>query len=159
MSFIPDEEIRSQPSLNMAPMIDFLFLMLMFFACLAISRVTTKDTEIDLVSASSDSETVAWDATSPIKIVNISISETGEYKWVTEIRDYVMKTPEAIAQELVAQYEKGILPADRSNTQVLLKIDRRATWEPILKAIFSIREAGFEVHPVYLPEELDAISR
>lgn len=155
MSFISNEEIRGRSTMNMAPMIDFLFLMLMFFACLAISRVTTKDTEIDLVNASPSTDVVLSDATSEIKVVNISISEEGQYKWVTEIRDYIMNTPEAIAQELNLQYEKGILPVDRLNTQVLLKIDKNATWEPILKAIFAIRDAGFEVHPVYLPEEID----
>ncbi len=155
MSFISNEEIKGTSTMNMAPMIDFLFLMLMFFACLAISRVTTKDTEIDLVNASPNTDIVLSDATSEIKVVNISISEEGEYKWVTEIRDYIMNTPDAIAQELNLQYEKGILPSDRLNTQVLLKIDRNATWEPILKAIFAIRDAGFEVHPVYLPDEID----
>lgn len=155
MSFISNEEIRGRSSMNMAPMIDFLFLMLMFFACLAISRVTTKDTEIDLVNASPNTDVVLMDANTEIKVVNISISKEGEYKWVTEIRDYLMNTPEAIAQELNLQYEKGILPADRMNTQVLLKIDKNATWEPILKAIFAIRDAGFEVHPVYLPEDFD----
>lgn len=135
-------------------MIDFLFLMLMFFACLAISRVTTKDTEIDLVNASPQTTTVVSDATSDLKVINISITEDGKYKWITEIRDYIMSTPESIASELKVQYEKGILPAERMNTQVLLKIDKQARWEPILKAIFAIRDAGFEVHPVYLPEEV-----
>jgi len=159
MSFIPNDEIKGQSSMNMAPMIDFLFLMLMFFACLAISRVTTKDTEIDLVNASPETKVVLSDASSDIKVVNISITENGEYKWITEIRDYIMNTPEAIANELNVQYDKGILPSDRLNTQVLLKIDKNATWDPILKAIFAIRDAGFEVHPVYLPEEIDSISR
>lgn len=154
MSFISSDEIRGRSSMNMAPMIDFLFLMLMFFACLAISRVTTKDTKIDLVSASPNTDVVIADATSDLKVVSISISEDGEYKWVTEIRDYIMSTPEAITQELNLQYEKGILPTDRLKTQVLLKIDKNATWEPILKVIFAIRDAGFEVHPVYVPEDL-----
>jgi biopolymer transport protein ExbD len=159
MSFIPNDEIKGQSSMNMAPMIDFLFLMLMFFACLAISRVTTKDTEIDLVNAAPETKVVLTDASSDIKVVNISITEDGQYKWITEIRDYIMNTPEAIANELNVQYDKGILPSDRLNTQVLLKIDKNATWDPILKAIFAIRDAGFEVHPVYLPEEIDSISR
>jgi len=155
MSFTPEEELKGSTSPNLAPMIDFLFLMLMFFACLAISRVTTKDTDIDLVEAKTGTEATIADATTDLKIINISITEEGKYKWVTEIRDYMMSTPEAIGEELITQYQKGILPEDRIKTQVLLKIDKNATWEPILKAIFAIRDAGFEVHPVYLPEETD----
>ncbi len=153
MNFISDSEIKGNNGINLAPMIDFLFLMLMFFACLAVSRIATKDTDIDLVEGkhSSDPSLTAMDNE---KIINISINEDGEYKWITEIRDYVMASSEAIAQELSLQYEKGILPEDRLKTKVLLKIDKNAKWEPILKAIFAIRDAGFTVHPVYVPEEL-----
>lgn len=138
--------------MNMAPMIDFLFLMLMFFACLAVSRVTTKDTEIDLVEVKPETKAALAATDSDLKIINISINAKGEYKWVTEIRDYLMNTPEDITKELNQEYVKGLLPEDKQKTQVLLKIDKNATWEPILKAIFAIRDAGFEVHPVYEPE-------
>ena len=63
-----------------------------------------------------------------------------------------MNSPDEIKDELLKQYDKGILPEDKLLTQVLLKIDKNATWEPILKAIFAIRDAGFEVRPVYEPE-------
>ena len=49
MSFLSEEELKGKEGINLAPMIDFLFLMLVFFASLAISRVTTRDTDIDLV--------------------------------------------------------------------------------------------------------------
>ena len=65
-----------------------------------------------------------------------------------------MSTPEEIQQELNLQYQKGLLPEDKMQTQILLKIDKNATWEPILKAIFAIRDAGFEVRPVYEPEKI-----
>ena len=108
----------------MAPMIDFLFLMLMFFACLAVSRVTTKDTEIELVEIKPETKAVLAAADSDLKIINISINAQGEYKWVTEIRDYLMKTPEDITKELDQEYSKGLLPENKQKTQVLLKIDK-----------------------------------
>ena len=33
------------------------------------------------------------------------------------------------------------------------KIDREAKWEPIMQAIFSIKDQGFTVHPVYQPNK------
>ncbi len=155
MSFVPAEEMKGKTTLNLAPMIDFLFLMLMFFACLAISRVTTKDTDIDLVEVKPETHSVIADASSDFKFINISINANGKYRWVTEMRDYTMATAEEISNELLLQYRKGLLPEDRLKTQVMLKIDRDAKWEPILKAIFAIRDAGFEVRPLYEPEGVD----
>jgi biopolymer transport protein ExbD len=156
MSFIPEEELQNKGSgFHMAPMIDFLFLMLMFFASLAVSRVTTKDTEIALVKVKPETISSPTGEDNDYKIIHISINAKGEYKWVTEIRDYAMETAQDIAKELEQQYHKGLLPEDKLKTQVMLKIDKHATWDPILKAIFAIRDAGFEVRPVY---ELDEIS-
>lgn len=152
MSYIPDDEVKGRLSLNLAPMIDFLFLLLMFFATLAVTRITTKDTEIELVEAKPETQAVTTGSDSDYKIINLNINSDGKYKWVTEIRDYAMNSPDEIKQELERQYEKGLLPEDKLQTQVLLKIDKQAPWEPILKAILAIREAGFEVRPVYEPE-------
>ncbi|MBB65570.1 MAG: hypothetical protein CMO81_10965 [Waddliaceae bacterium] len=153
MSFIPEEETRGRLTLNLAPMIDFLFLMLVFFATLAVSRVSTRDTDIQLVELIEESGAVTSNANHEQQIVNISITEKGEYKWVTEIRDYPMKDAMALQEELEMQYESGQLPSDKLQTQVLLKIDRHAQWDPILRAVFAIRAAGFEARPVYEPEE------
>ena len=152
MAFIPDEEIKGRNTMNMAPMIDFLFLMLMFFASLAITRVTTKDTEIHLVEVRPETKATIADASHDQKAIYININADGQYKWITEMRDYVMDSPEDISKELNLEYEKGLLPEDKNKTQVLLKIDKEASWEPILKAIFAIRGAGFEVRPVYEPD-------
>lgn len=153
MSYIPQEELKSREGLNLAPMIDFLFLMLMFFASLAVSRVTTKDTDINLVEIKPETR-ATFAGEDWMKIINISIDANGEYTWVTDIRDYRMRDTKEVTDELLNQHSKGLLPADKLKTQILLKIDKQATWEPILKLIFAIRDAGFEVHPVYLPFEL-----
>lgn len=153
MSFLPEDEIKGQGGLNMAPMIDFLFLMLMFFACLAVTRMATRDTDLDLVEVKPDQRANAVDGHEETKLINISVLADGQYKWVTDIHDYPMNDPEQLAAELKQQYEKGLLPLDRSQTQVLLKIDKVAQWEPILKAIFAVRDAGFEVYPVYEPAD------
>jgi biopolymer transport protein ExbD len=153
MSYIPYDELRPKEGFNLAPMIDFLFLMLAFFASLAVSRVALQDTDIELVrlrpeSALSDSSRSHAD----YKIVHLTIDEQGHYLWKTELRDHVMTDSQEIAEELEKQQERGLLPEERSKTQVLVKIDRRAPWEPIVKLIFSVREAGYEIRPVYEPD-------
>jgi biopolymer transport protein ExbD len=153
MSFIPDDDFKGRVALNLAPMIDFLFLMLIFFATLAVTRATTKDTEIDLVEIKPETKAGAAIADSDFKIITLNIGPEGKYKWVTEIHDYPMETADDIQRELQTQYEKGQLPEDKLKTQILLKIDKQAQWEPILRAIFAIRDAGFEVRPVYEPLE------
>ncbi|MFN0065575.1 MAG: ExbD/TolR family protein [Chlamydiales bacterium] len=150
MSYVPYDELKEQGGLTLAPMIDFLFLMMALFASLAVSRIVMRDTEIELVQL--HGETTSPALKQEFKIINISVLRDGSYKWVTEIRDHAMSTPEEIANELTSQYAKGLLPEDRLRTQILLKIDREAQWEPILKVLLAIREAGFEVRPVYEPE-------
>ncbi len=152
MSFLPAEELQPQSRMNLAPMIDFLFLMLMFFACLAVSRITTKDTDIDLVAIQPESHSAVASGTTDLKIVNINITSDGAYRWVTDLRDHALGNASEIQHELLRQHQKGLLPQDKSKTQVLLKIDREAQWEPILQALFAIREAGFDARPVYEPE-------
>ncbi|MCH9627906.1 MAG: hypothetical protein S4CHLAM2_15540 [Chlamydiales bacterium] len=149
MSYIPDDELKERTGLALAPMIDFLFLMLAVFASLAVSRIVIRDTDVELVRSKTESSSI--NDMHDLKLVHITISEGGGYKWVTEIRDYMLESPEAIANELLQQHERGLLPEEKLKTQVLLKIDRMARWEPILHAILAIREAGFEVRPVYEP--------
>jgi biopolymer transport protein ExbD len=160
MPFLPEHEIKSKGGISLAPMIDFLFLMLVFFASLAISRITTKDTEIDLVKVNYEtaSPTVINSSNeypNDLKIINITISKESEYQWVTDIRDYKINSANEVKEELIKQYKRGLLPEDMSKTQVMLKIDKNAKWEPILKLIFAVRDAGFEVHPLYEPEDED----
>jgi biopolymer transport protein ExbD len=153
MSFVPADDFKGRVSLNLAPMIDFLFLMLIFFATLAVTRATTKDTGIELVEIKPETKAASVAPTSDIKVINLNIDAAGNYKWVTEIHDYPMASAADISQELISQYEKGQLPVDKAKTQLFLKIDKQAQWEPILQAIFAIRDAGFDVRPVYEPSE------
>ena len=76
----------------------------------------------------------------------------GEYKWITEVQDYSINNIKQIQNELMYQYNIGILPENKSKTQILLHIDKFAPWEQIAKLIFAIRELGFEAHPIYEPE-------
>jgi hypothetical protein len=68
------------------------------------------------------------------------------------MKDYPLASAKEVADELSSQYQQGLLPQEKGLTYILLRIDRQAMWEPILKLLFAVREIGFEVHPVYEPE-------
>lgn len=152
MELIPHEELKPSNTFNFAPMIDFLFLMLALFATLAISRAALYDAEIDLVELKPEKGASSLRA-KELHQINLSITSQGNYKWLTEFQEYPMQTVQAIQEELARQYQMGALPQDKSRTEVLLHIDKKAPWERIAKAIFAIREVGFSARPVYDGEE------
>lgn len=147
-------EDNSKPfGLNLAPMIDFLFLMLSMFATLAVTRATLFDTQLELVKLKKEPNAQMVYTKDDIAQINLSISKDGGYKWITEIQDYPMENIEKIQNEIYHHYNIGALPKDKSKTQVLLHIDKKAEWEPIAKLIFAIRETGFEALPIYKSNE------
>jgi biopolymer transport protein ExbD len=157
MSLIPDEHLRSKPAFNFASMIDFFFLMLAFFATLAISRASLYDTKLNLVHLKTEVGALPIKKTNEYYQINICITKDGAYKWITEVQTYPIENLQRIKKELNYQYNIGLLPKDKNSTQVLLHIDKNASWDPVAKLIFAIREEGFEAFPVYEPEENTSI--
>lgn len=157
MSFIPDEKLKSSSHFNFAPMIDFLFLMLAFFATLAVSRASLYDTKLNLVQLRTEQGSIPIKKTDDSHQINLSITENGEYKWITEIQTYPMEDLQRVKKELNYQHQIGLLPKDKNQTQVLLHIDKNASWDPVAKLIFAIREEGFEAFPVYESDEIVTI--
>lgn len=152
MSLIPEEEFKRSSSINLAPMVDFLFLVIAVFATMAITRAALYDSEVKLVKVTPEKGASPAAVEKPT-LVNISITEDGKYKWLTEVNEFLMENPTSIKKELIKQQQLGLIPTDASQTKVLLHIDRNAKWEPVAQAIFTIREAGFSIHPVYEPED------
>lgn len=147
MSLIPNEELRKQGSINFAPLVDFLFLALAVFATLAISRAALHDSEIKLVKVNPSASPLL--GSQDLYLVTLSITEKGQYKWISEVSEYLMDGPMAIEQELKRQQDSGLLPKEKEKIKVLLHIDRHAFWEPIAKLVLALKEQGFSVHPVY----------
>jgi biopolymer transport protein ExbD len=151
MGLVPDDELKRSSSFNFAPMIDFLFLMLALFATLSISKATLFDAKIELVKAA------VGKGEKPIADkkkhqIALAIGADGSYEWMTEFGRYPMEGPTAVQKELSRQYEMGALPKNRTDTEVLFHIDKRAPWDRVAKAIFAVKELGFQPHPVYEPE-------
>jgi biopolymer transport protein ExbD len=153
MSLIPEDEMKRPGTMNLAPMVDFLFLVLAVFATMAITRAALFDTEVSLVKLKPEKEDASTPAYNQTYIVNLGVTETGQYKWITEVNEFLIDNPQGIQRELYKQQQLGLLPREKSQTKVLLHIDKDAKWEPIAQAIFSVREAGFQVNPVYEPIE------
>lgn len=152
MSLIPDEELRREKSLNLAPMVDFLFLVVAVLTTLAVTRSMLSDTELELVKVNSSKTHREIPSYNEHYLVNLSVTAKGAYKWVTDIDEYPMENPSAIQQELLKQVENGLLPKEKERTKVLLHIDKNAPWESVAQVIFAVKGSGFQIHPVYEPK-------
>lgn len=147
MSLVPDEELKKQGTLNLAPMVDFLFVVVAVFAILAVTRSALNDADLELVKTGNKIQ-----SSSPATedyLVDLTVTKEGKYKWLTEMHDYLISDPQFIRDELIKQKQKGLLPPEAQQTKVLLHIDQGAAWNSIAKLILAVREAGFQVHPVY----------
>lgn len=153
MELIPHEELRPASGFNFAPMIDFLFLMLSLFATLAITRSALYDSDIHLADVKVTSESTSVQTLRDTQQINLSISSSGSYKWVTEFHEHPMENIQEIQKELLRQYQIGILSHDKTKTEVLLHIDKSAPWKKIADLIFGVKELGFSAHPVYEKED------
>lgn len=151
MSLIPEEELKRQEKLNLAPMVDFLFLVIAIFATLAVAKAALYDSEVSLVKVRPAQEDSPITAHDPSYMVVLAVTEKGEYKWISEFNEFMMESVEAIQQELEKQQRLGLLPKESERTKVLLHIDKNARWETVAELIFSVRKAGFKIHPVYEP--------
>lgn len=151
-SMIPDDEIKMRRGINLAPMVDFLFLILAVFAVLAVTRTALYDSEVNLVKMDSQTPPPSMAGSQPGCTVLLSVSSEGQYKWVTEFNEFLLEGVPAIKHELLKQEELGLLPEDKTLTKVLLHIDKEANWESIAKVIFAVKEMGYQISPVYCPE-------
>lgn len=152
-SMIPDDEIKVRRGLNLAPMVDFLFLILAVFAVLAVTRTALYDSEVSLVKMDTTTPPPSMTDAQPGHTVLLSINDRGQYKWVTEFNEFLLDGVAAVKHELLKQQELGLLPEDKSKTKVLLHIDKNASWESIATVIFAVKDMGFQISPVYTPDE------
>ncbi len=150
MSLIPDEELKKAASLNWAPIVDFLFVVVAIFATMTITHAALYDTQVNLVKIKVPTPSSAAPPQQPF-VINIGITQDGKYKWITEVNEFFMESPLSIQQELQKQQQIGLLSTDAEQIKILLHIDKNAQWDPIAQIIFALHEQGFSVHPVYDP--------
>lgn len=148
---IPEEEVKRQGSINLAPMVDFLFIVLAIFATVAVTRAHLFDAEVKLVQL--DAPLGAGHALGDPSehMVHLSVNKLGKYRWIRETNEFVLENSIALGRELQKQLEEGQLPKEKERTRVLLHIDRQAPWESVAQLIIAVRREGYAVHPVYEP--------
>ncbi len=152
MNLIPEEELKRTMSINLAPMVDFLFLIMAMFATMAITRSYLVDNDINLVSMKPKQE-ITKTPNTPSYLINISVTQDGSYKWITDVNEFLIANPQGLQSELSKQQQNGTLPANKEHTRVLLHIDKEAQWEWVAQAIFAIKQSGFQIFPVYEASE------
>jgi hypothetical protein len=153
MNLVPEEELAGKSGFNLAPMVDFLSCDSGLCPPLQVTRAALFDSEVSLVKITDNSEAKKTFADSDLSIVNLAVTASGEYKWITEFNEYLMENTEAIEQELSKQEHMGLLPRDHTKIKVLLHIDKRASRMPIAQIIFTLKRTGFHVSPVYEVDE------
>ncbi|MBI3236360.1 MAG: hypothetical protein HYZ48_01425, partial [Chlamydiales bacterium] len=71
MNIIPEEEIKNSTGINLAPMVDFLFLVVAVFATLAVTRAALYESDIQLVSVLPQKENAQTKAQNESYIINL----------------------------------------------------------------------------------------
>jgi biopolymer transport protein ExbD len=152
MNLIPDEELKGSHLINLTPMVDFLFLVIALFATLAVTRTALFDSEVNLAKVRQQGPASLSDSKREAHIVNLSITKSGQYKWITEFNEYAMDGIQAILQELTKQQNLGLLSNEKAQTKILLHVDKKAEWDPVIQLIYALKKTGYPVHPVYETE-------
>lgn len=146
---IPDEELKRFGHINLAPMLDFLFVVVALFAILAVTRTALYDEQLHLVKVDMAKSLSANQQPSNPYLVNLSVNDAGQYKWITDFNEFAIENTAALQHELKRQQDLGLLPREPSKTTVLLHIDRYAKWKDIAQLIFAVKAMGFPISPVY----------
>lgn len=149
MKMIPDEELKTFEKVQWAPMVDFLFIVIIVFATIAITRNVVTDRELRLASALKKDQHAEKMPSNTSQIVNLSINHKGEYKWLSESKEIYFESAKQVGERLLALKNQHELPAQAKQVKILLHIDKTAPWQPIADVIFAVRESGYDVHPVY----------
>lgn len=149
MSFVPENEIKTVRGHSLAAFLSLLLILLLLIACLGMERLPLSSSPIRLVQITPERLPASRREPLETKIIPIAVSALGTYQWITEVHDYDMANPEAIVHELRKQYDKGLLPEDKSKTVILLKVDRQAPWEAVLKLMVAVQGEGFDLRPLY----------
>lgn len=135
--------LKQERSLNLAPCIDFLFILLVIFATAAISREVTRSQQVDLVKVSN---TTSVNNSPQHQALVISIDASGAYIWNGQLKDYPMPTPAAVSKEL--QVRKKSSSSRKALPPVYLRIDANAPWEKVATLLSTVESEGFEVYPL-----------
>ncbi|MFP4131518.1 ExbD/TolR family protein [Thiohalospira sp.] len=119
---------REEPDINLTPLIDVVFLLLIFFM---VSTSFQRDTQIPLRLPEAESETMETDAT----VVEVGIDGEGRY-FVN--RDALVNDQRSTIRRAI---EKAAGEAD--SPQIIISADRSTSHEAVVRAMDAARHAGY----------------
>ncbi|MFA5626812.1 MAG: biopolymer transporter ExbD [Thiohalomonadaceae bacterium] len=119
---------REEPDVNLTPLIDVVFLLLIFFM---VSTTFNRETEIAIDLPEASGEILH----SERKVVEISIDGEGRF-FIN--REEVINTQLATLKHAIAR-----AAGDEQKPQVILSADRRTPHEAVIKAMDAARQLGF----------------
>jgi biopolymer transport protein ExbD len=144
MSLIPDRELMKQEKINLAPMVDFLFLVVAALTSLLLVRIAVYDMNIHLAQAKpSEKDKQLFFSEAPFIV--LSVDSYGIYRWISEQEEQMMQRDE-IEKRLEQQ---SALFKEMSPLKVLVYIDRSAQWQAVADLLLAIQRAGLIAHPLY----------
>lgn len=146
---IPEDELKHFEKGGWAPMVDFLFVIIIVFATIAITRNVVQDRELRLAQPLQQQKTTHQVQHNAVHVINLSINHLGRYKWLSNSNEIVFDSAKQLGERLISLRNQHRLPTQTDRVKILLYIDKTAPWQPIADAIFAVREAGYDVHPVY----------
>lgn len=138
--------LKKESSINLAPMVDFLFLIGAMFAILALSKTALIHSDLDLVHVKPLDQVLFQEKfSSPF---HIAITKEGYYKWIKESQEELLDSLDVVKKQFLQQ--KTLEDSSVSHpVKVFLHIDQEAQWQPIAQAIVALQSEGVTICPVY----------
>lgn len=126
MKFQPDK--REEPDVNLTPLIDVVFLLLIFFM---VSTTFNRETEIAIELPEASGEIME----SERKVVEISID--GEGRFFVNQQEVINTRLETLKQAIARA------AGDETKPQVILSADKRTPHQAVITAMDAARQLGF----------------
>lgn len=149
MSLIPDSELSQSKGLNMAPMVDLLFILLAVIIVAFITRAAIFDTEFKLVKAKTE-EKIPIDTSAALKGLMVKVFEKGLYTLTFEGTETSYENVEELSSAISKLVNEHKIT--KSEHPVLLKIEKDSKWESVAEVILKTKQIGLEVRPLYEQE-------
>jgi biopolymer transport protein ExbD len=146
MNLLPDEDMSHRASINLAPMVDFLFLILAVFAVLSITSSKMFVEEIELAQTDEVNEAISYADQEPL---HLFVNKEGEYILQKDNTPYKFFRCQHLNHELQKMRSSGELPYDPKKVSILLHIDKQAEWESVMQLLLSLQNGGYQVQTVY----------
>lgn len=146
MSLIPEEELKKQQGLNLAPMVDFLFLIIAVLACMALTHAFLFDSDLKLAQIN---ESAAHNSpTDPKGILHLSLDSQGSCRWLLESALPQPTELSRLSEDVMTFRTLGLFPSS-GEVKIFLHIDQHVEWGQAVNAILTARQTGLAVHPVF----------